>query len=201
MLLICDEIQTGLGRTGKMLCSEWSDVKADLVTLGKSLSGSMYPVSCVLGNKDVMLCIEPGTHSSTYSGNPLGCAVALRALELIQENNMLENAMVMGQLFRDGVAHLGLSVVKEVVGVGLLNAIVFHGEKVGEKWIYDVRLEMKEKGLLVASSNVHIQRKGEGEGVGIVNENVIRFVPPLVIKKEEIEKAVEIIGEVLMKMG
>src|SRR5215471_14674160 len=98
-LLICDEIQTGIARTGKMLCHEWSGIKPDLVLLGKAISGGMYPVSCVLGRKDVMLTIEPGTHGSTYGGNPLGCAIAIRALEVIQEENMIERAEKLGHVF------------------------------------------------------------------------------------------------------
>lgn len=89
VLLVCDEIQTGIARTGRLLCHEWSGIKPDLVTLGKALSGGMYPVSCVLGSRDIMLTVEPGTHGSTFGGNPLGSAIAIRALQLIQEENMV----------------------------------------------------------------------------------------------------------------
>ena len=109
VLLICDEIQTGIGRTGRMLCSEWAGIKPDLVTLGKAISGGMYPVSCVLGSKDVMLTIEPGTHGSTYGGNPLGCAVSIRALEIMEEEDLTARAQALGSVFRKGLADIGIS--------------------------------------------------------------------------------------------
>lgn len=104
VLLICDEIQTGIGRTGRMLCSEWAGIKPDLVTLGKAISGGLYPVSCVIGSKEVMMVVEPGTHGSTYGGNPLGCAVSIRALEIMKEEDLTGKAERLGDIFRDGVA-------------------------------------------------------------------------------------------------
>ena len=103
VLMICDEIQTGIARTGKMLCHEWSGIKPDLVLLGKAISGGMYPVSCVLGSKDVMLTVEPGTHGSTYGGNPLGSAIAIKALEIVEEEQLVERAQRLGEVFRAGL--------------------------------------------------------------------------------------------------
>lgn len=157
VLLICDEIQTGIARTGKMLCYEWSGIKPDLVLLGKAISGGMYPVSCVLGSKEVMLTIEPGTHGSTYGGNPLGSAVAIRALELIQEENMVERAETLGHLFRDGLKKINNPMIKIVRGKGLLNAIVIDEDKTNGHSAWDLCMLFKEKGLLVrkTSKNTH----------------------------------------------
>jgi ornithine--oxo-acid transaminase len=149
VLLICDEIQTGIARTGKLLCHEWSGIKPDLVLLGKAISGGMYPVSCVLGSKEVMLTVEPGTHGSTYGGNPLGCAVAIRALELVQEENMIERAEYLGKLFRQGLQDLNSPMIMTIRGKGLLNAIVIDEAKTNGHSAWDLCLLMKEKGLLV----------------------------------------------------
>jgi ornithine--oxo-acid transaminase len=150
VLLICDEIQTGIARTGKLLCSEWSGIKPDMVLLGKAISGGMYPVSCVLGPKSVMLTIEAGTHGSTYGGNPLGSAVAIRALEIIEEEDMVENAERLGTMFRDGLNRIGSPVIKTVRGKGLLNAVVIDESKTNGRSAWDICLAMKEKGLLVS---------------------------------------------------
>ena len=151
VLLICDEIQTGIARTGKMLCFEWSGIKPDLVLLGKAISGGMYPVSCVLGSKDVMLTIEPGTHGSTYGGNPLGSAVAIRALEVVQEEKLVERAQTLGETFRKGLSDMQARVpmIKTVRGKGLLNAIVIEESLTGGHSAWDLCMLMKEKGLLV----------------------------------------------------
>jgi ornithine--oxo-acid transaminase len=149
-LLICDEIQTGIARTGKLLCHEWSGIRPDLVLLGKAISGGMYPVSAVIGRRDVMLTIEPGTHGSTYGGNPLGCAVAIRALELIKEENMVERAQTLGQILRDGLNAINSPLIKVVRGRGLLNAIVIDESKTGGHSAWDLCMLMKEKGLLVS---------------------------------------------------
>ena len=151
VLLICDEIQTGIARTGKMLCCEWSGIKPDLVLLGKAISGGIYPVSCVLGSRDVMLTIEPGTHGSTYGGNPLGSAVAIRALELIQEENMVERAEHLGKVFRDGLKEINSPLVSTVRGKGLLNAIVIDESRTNGHGAWDLCMLMKEKGLLVST--------------------------------------------------
>jgi len=150
VLLICDEIQTGIARTGKMLCSEWAGIKPDMILLGKAISGGMYPVSCVLGRRDVMLTIEPGTHGSTYGGNPLGCAVAIRALEVVREEKLVERAEKLGHIFRDGLRDLNSPIIKIVRGKGLLNAIVIDETKTNGHTAWDLCLLMKDKGLLVS---------------------------------------------------
>ncbi|KAL1957524.1 hypothetical protein VTO42DRAFT_5750 [Malbranchea cinnamomea] len=183
-LLICDEIQTGIARTGKLLCQEWSGVRGDLVLLGKAISGGMYPVSCVLGRRDVMLTIEPGTHGSTYGGNPLGCAVAIRALEVVREENMVERAKQLGQLFRDGLRAIQSPVIKLVRGKGLLNAIVVDESQTGGHTAWDLCLLMKEKGLLAKPTH----------------QNIIRLAPPLVITEEEIKTALRIIEEAIHEL-
>ncbi|KAF2200755.1 ornithine aminotransferas-like protein [Delitschia confertaspora ATCC 74209] len=178
VLLIVDEIQTGIARTGKMLCHEWSGIKPDLVLLGKAISGGMYPVSAVLGSKDVMLTIEPGTHGSTYGGNPLGSAVAIRALELIQEENMIERAEQLGQVFREGLKKIGNPMIKIVRGKGLLNAIVIDEDKTNGQTAWDLCMLFKEKGLL----------------------NIIRLAPPLVITEQQIQSALDIIREAMEEL-
>lgn len=153
-LLICDEIQTGLARTGKLLCYEWSGIKPDMVLLGKAISGGMYPVSCVLGRRDVMLTIEPGTHGSTYGGNPLGCAVAIRAMELIRDENMTERSEKLGHMFREGLKAIQSPVIQTVRGKGLLNAIVIDEPKTNGHTAWELCLLMKEKGLLVSAFTI-----------------------------------------------
>lgn len=179
VLLICDEIQTGIARTGKLLCHEWSGIKPDLVLLGKAISGGMYPVSCVLGRKDVMLTIEPGTHGSTYGGNPLGCAVAIRALEVVQEEQMVERAEKLGHVFRQGLEALKSPLIETVRGKGLLNAIVIDESKTNGHSAWDLCMLMKTKGLLAKPTH----------------QNIIRLAPPLVITEEEIQQALKIIQE------
>ncbi|KAL4886829.1 ornithine aminotransferase otaA [Aspergillus karnatakaensis] len=153
VLLICDEIQTGIARTGKLLCHEWSGIKPDMVLLGKAISGGMYPVSAVLGSKEVMLTVEPGTHGSTYGGNPLACAVAIAALEVVQEENMVERAEKLGQVFRSGLEAIGSPLIQTVRGKGLLNAIVIDESKTNGHSAWDLCMLMKEKGLLVCSEH------------------------------------------------
>ncbi len=149
VLLICDEIQTGIARTGKLLCHEWSGIRPDLVLLGKAISGGMYPVSCVLGAREVMLTVEPGTHGSTYGGNPLGCAVAIRALEIVREEGLVDRAERLGHVFRDGLRKLDSPIVATVRGKGLLNAIVIDESKTAGHSAWDLCMLMKDKGLLV----------------------------------------------------
>ncbi|KAJ5202014.1 uncharacterized protein N7498_006677 [Penicillium cinerascens] len=184
VLLICDEIQTGIARTGKLLCHEWSGIKPDMVLLGKAISGGMYPVSCVLGRKDVMLTIEPGTHGSTYGGNPLGCAVAIRALEVVKEENMVERAEKLGHVFRQGLEDLKSPLIQTVRGKGLLNAIVIDESKANGHSAWDLCMLMKEKGLLAKPTH----------------QNIIRLAPPLVITEEEIQQALNIINEAVTEL-
>lgn len=152
VLFICDEIQTGIARTGKMLCHQWAGIKPDLVTLGKAISGGMYPVSCVLADKDIMLVVEPGTHGSTYGGNPLGCAVSLRALELIEEEDLIAKAEKLGNVFREGVASFNSPIVAKVRGKGLLNAVVIDESAANGRSAWDLCILLKQKGLLVSQS-------------------------------------------------
>ena len=184
VLLICDEIQTGIARTGKLLCHEWSGIKPDMVLLGKAISGGMYPVSCVLGRKDVMLTVEPGTHGSTYGGNPLGCAVAIRALEVVKEENMVERAEKLGHVFRQGLEDLKSPLIQTVRGKGLLNAIVIDESKTNGHSAWDLCMLMKEKGLLAKPTH----------------QNIIRLAPPLVITDEEIQQSLNIINEAVTEL-
>jgi len=186
VLLICDEIQTGIARTGKLLCHEWSGVKPDLVLLGKAISGGMYPVSCVLGRKDVMLTVEPGTHGSTYGGNPLGSAIAIRALELVQEENLVERAQNLGETFREGLRAIQKdnSLITTIRGKGLLNAIVIDENQTNGHSAWDLCMLMKEKGLLAKPTH----------------QNIIRLAPPLVITDEQIQSALQIIRSAVQEL-
>lgn len=202
VLLICDEIQTGIARTGKMLCHEWSGIKPDLVLLGKAISGGMYPVSCVLGSKEVMLTVEPGTHGSTYGGNPLGSAVAIRALELIQEENMIERAETLGNKFREGLKNMNSPMITTIRGKGLLNAIVIDESRTNGHSAWDLCMLFKEKGLLVgrALKIMHVKEVDGADYDGQAkptHQNIIRLAPPLVITEQEIESALAIIKEAM----
>lgn len=184
VLLICDEIQTGIARTGKMLCHEWAGIKPDMVLLGKAISGGMYPVSAVLGRKDIMLTVEPGTHGSTYGGNPLGCAVAIRALEVVQEENLVERAQTLGEVFRQGLKDLNSPMIQTIRGKGLLNAIVIDESKTNGHSAWDLCMLFKAKGLLAKPTH----------------ENIIRLAPPLVITEDEVKKALSIIDEAVKEL-
>jgi len=207
VLLICDEIQTGIARTGRLLCHEWSGIKPDLVTLGKALSGGMYPVSCVLGSRDIMLTIEPGTHGSTYGGNPLGSAIAIRALEIIKEENMVERAEHLGNVFRDGLHALKNPMIKTIRGKGLLNAIVIDEDKTNGHSAWDLCMLMKSKGLLVgrALKIAHVTQATEvradvGGQAKPTHQNIIRLAPPLVITEAQIQQALNIIEEAMNEL-
>lgn len=204
VLLICDEIQSGIARTGKLLCHEWSGIKPDLVLLGKAISGGMYPVSCVLGSKDVMLTIEPGTHGSTYGGNPLGCAVAIRALEIVRDENMVSRAEHLGNMFRKGLEDLKNPMIKTVRGKGLFNAVVVDETKTGGHSAWDLCMLMKEKGLLVgrALKIAHVKSNGVADDLKAkpTHQNIIRLTPPLVITEEEIQKALDIINSAMIEL-
>jgi len=176
VLLICDEIQTGLARTGKMLCCEHEGIRPDIVLLGKALSGGVYPVSAVLADRAVMDCIGPGQHGSTYGGNPLGCAVAMAALDVIQEERLAANAERLGRIFRERMNALKEKspLITEVRGRGLLNAVVID-ESASRKGhtAWQFCLLLKSRGVLAKPTHV----------------NIIRFAPPLVISEEELETA------------
>ncbi|KAF9877365.1 ornithine aminotransferase [Colletotrichum karsti] len=184
VLFICDEIQTGIGRTGRMLCSQWAEIKPDMVTLGKAISGGLYPVSCVLSSKEIMLVVEPGTHGSTYGGNPLGCAVSIRALEIMEEEDLTAKAEKLGNVFRDGIRAFNSPIIELVRGKGLLNAVVIDESKTDGRTAWDLCLLLKEKGLLAKPTH----------------GNIIRFAPPLVISETELRKALNIIGEALKEL-
>ena len=204
VLMICDEIQTGIARTGKLLCHEWAGIKPDLVLLGKALSGGMYPVSCVLGSKDIMLTIEPGTHGSTYGGNPLGCAVAIRALEIVRDEDMVNRAERLGQMFRQGILDLKSPMIKIVRGKGLFNAIVIDEEKTAGHSAWDLCMLMKDKGLLVGRAlkiaHVKNNESTDTRKAKPTHQNIIRLSPPLVITEQEIQKSLGIIESAIKEL-
>lgn len=197
VLLICDEIQCGLGRTGKMLCFQHDPrVKPDIVTLGKALSGGLYPVSAVLANKDVMLTIRPGEHGSTYGGNPLACAVAIAALDVLVDENLAERADRLGRAFArrlESLKSVGADPktgrggwIKEYRAKGLFCAIDIdkeHLEKIGRS-AWDLCLLMASKGVLAKPTH----------------DNTIRLAPPLVISEEDLDTVVRVIQESLQEL-
>lgn len=180
VLWIADEVQTGLGRTGKMLCSEHAGVKPDILILGKALGGGVFPVSAVLTNHEVMNVLHPGQHGSTFGGNPLACAVAMAALKVLVDENLAENAEKLGQVFRNRLQMIKASIVSDVRGKGLLNAIDIVPFGNG-KTAYDVCLALKANGLLAKQTHTH----------------TIRFAPPLTITQEQIEMAADIIANTI----
>lgn len=185
VLLIADEIQTGIARTGKLLCIEHSNIHPDIVLLGKAISGGVTPVSAVLSSKEIMLCIEPGTHGSTYGGNPLSCAVSMAALQVVKDENLVERAATLGEKFRKGLEPLlETGIVSEIRGKGLLNAIVIDATKANGRSAWDLCLLMKEKGLLAKPTH----------------DTIIRLAPPLVISEEDIEKGLKIISEAVKEL-
>jgi len=185
VLLICDEIQTGLCRTGKMLCCEYDNIRPDIVLLGKALTGGVYPVSAVLADRDVMLCIKPGEHGSTYGGNPLGCAVAMTALRVLVDENLAERADVLGEKFRSAIRAFNSPLVKAVRGRGLLNAVVMDEDQSSKgRTAWQFCLLLKSRGVLAKPTHV----------------NIIRFAPPLVISEEDLMKVVRIIEESLVDL-
>ncbi|KAL5110599.1 Ornithine aminotransferase mitochondrial [Taenia crassiceps] len=176
VLWISDEVQTGLGRTGRRLCADHEGVKADIVILGKALSGGLIPVSAVLANDEVMLTMMPGEHGSTYGGNPLACRVAMAALDVLESEHLAERADELGKMFRESMATLPKSVVSCVRGKGLLNAIV-----VNEKFdAMEISLKLRDHGLLAKPTR----------------RTIIRFAPALVISEEDMKKGCEIIHKV-----
>lgn len=179
VLFIADEIQTGLARTGNMLACDHEQVKPDILILGKALSGGMYPVSAVLANDDIMLCIKPGQHGSTYGGNPLGCKVAMTALEVLLDEKLAENALELGELLRKELRNIQSGMITDVRGRGLLNAIVIKEKKGKDAW--DVCLKLAENGLLAKPTH----------------GDIIRFAPPLVITRAQIMECVKIIRETI----
>ncbi|WP_341228192.1 ornithine--oxo-acid transaminase [uncultured Arcticibacterium sp.] len=183
VLFIADEIQTGIARTGKMLCIEHSGIKPDIVILGKALSGGVLPVSAVLADDNIMLTIKPGEHGSTYGGNPLACAVAMESLKVVLDENLADKAEKLGQLFRDEINKLidKTSLIRLVRGKGLLNAIEIDTDE-DSPMAWNICLKLRDNGLLAKPTH----------------GNKIRFAPPLVITEEQILEAVAIIEKSVM---
>lgn len=179
VLLIADEIQTGLARTGKMLACDHESVRPDILILGKALSGGALPISAVLADDDVMMNIHPGEHGSTYGGNPLACVVAMESLAVLKDEKMAENAEKMGNYFRARCADMQNPFIDLVRGKGLLNAIVINHPHPDAAWA--LCLEMMKNGLLAKPTH----------------GDKIRFAPPLIIQQEEIDQAIEIIKKSL----
>jgi ornithine--oxo-acid transaminase len=177
VVLILDEIQTGLGRTGKVLAEEHEGIEADLTLVGKALSGGYYPVSAVLSNKAVMDVLQPGEHGSTFGGNPLGCAVARTALKVLAEENLVENAAAMGTYFLDGLGRIQNPQIKEIRGRGLMIAVEFDPAAGGARQYCE---KLQQAGILCKETHAH----------------TIRFSPPLVITREDIDWALEKISAV-----
>ena len=179
VLFIADEVQTGLARTGKLLACDHEEVRPDILILGKALSGGVYPVSAVLADDEIMLCIRPGEHGSTYGGNPVAAKVAIAALEVIRDENLAEKAAVLGEKFRAELKKIDSPMIELVRGKGLLNAIVIRPTKGKTAW--DVCVALKDNGLLAKPTHQHI----------------IRFAPPLVITEEQLMECARIIEKTL----
>ncbi len=194
-LFIADEVQTGIARTGKLLatcgncsceksCGHQPEVKPDILVLGKALSGGVFPVSAVLANDDIMLCIKPGEHGSTFGGNPLACAVAMAALEVIEEEDLAGNAQRLGKIFRERMQELvdKTELVTLVRGKGLLNAIVINDTE-DSKTAWNICMSLRDNGLLAKPTH----------------GNKIRFAPPLVMTEEQLHECCDIISKTIME--
>ena len=178
MILILDEIQTGLGRTGRLLAEEHEGIEADLTLIGKALSGGFYPVSAVLSNDEILGVLKPGEHGSTFGGNPLACAVARAALKVLIDEGMIENASVMGARFLAGLRHINSPAVKEIRGRGLMIAVELHPQAGGARHYCDA---LRRRGILCKDTHDH----------------TVRVSPPLVITRDEIDWALEQFDAVL----
>ena len=184
VLFIADEVQTGIGRTGKLLATDYEDARPDILVLGKALSGGVFPVSAVLADDDVMLCIGPGEHGSTFGGNPLACHVAKAALEVIVEENLVDNALHLGDRFRAAMRDLiaESDLLTLVRGKGLLNAVVIN-DTPDSSTAWDICIALKENGLLAKPTH----------------GNIIRFAPPLVMTKAQLDECIAIIRKTLLE--
>ena len=178
VLFIADEVQTGIGRTGKMLCCDHFGIKPDILILGKALSGGVFPVSAILSSNQIMLTIKPGEHGSTFGGNPLACKVAIAALNVIKEEELARNADILGIIFREKLNKYikGSSIVQSVRGKGLLNAIIINDDN-DSNIAWNICLKMASKGLLAKPTH----------------GNIIRFAPPLIINKNQLDNCITII--------
>jgi ornithine--oxo-acid transaminase len=181
VLFIADEVQTGLGRTGRRLCVDHENVRPDIVTLGKALAGGLYPVSAVLADDEVMLQIKPGEHGSTFGGNPLGCRIAIESLKVLEEEQLAQNAERLGQIFRAELNKLPKDIVTIVRGKGLLNAIVINSKF--DAW--DVCLRLRDNGLLAKPTH----------------GDKIRFAPPLVMTESQLYESIDIISSTILSFG
>ncbi len=183
VLFIADEVQTGIARTGKLLAVNHEDIKPDLIILGKALGGGVFPVSAVLANDEIMLTIKPGEHGSTFGGNPIAARVAIAALNVVQDENLIERAETLGNIFREEIRKIDSPMIELVRGKGLLNAVIIKPTNGKEAW--DVCLKMAENGLIAKPTHGHI----------------IRFAPPLVITERQLLEAVEIIKKSILEMS
>lgn len=185
VLFISDEIQTGCGRTGALLCADHANIRPDIVILGKAISGGVYPVSAVLADRHIMDVIKPGQHGSTFAGNPLACAVAMTALQVLKEEKMVENSKILGEYLKTELQKLvkPKGLIELVRGKGLFAAIVVNHdfEHLQGKTAYDVCKLFKEKGLLAKQTH----------------ETIIRLAPPLVITKDQVKEGVSIIRDIV----
>ncbi len=180
VLFIADEVQTGIARTGKLLACEHENVHPDILILGKAISGGVFPISAVLANDDIMLCIKPGEHGSTFGGNPIACKVAEAALEVVRDENLCERAEELGKIFRNEMKNINSDMVELVRGKGLLNAIVIRPKNGKTAW--DVCVKMKENGVLAKPTH----------------QDIIRFAPPLIITEEELYEAIDLIKKSIL---
>ena len=186
VLFIADEVQTGIARTGKMLATDYENARPDILILGKALSGGVLPISAVLADDEIMLCIKPGEHGSTFGGNPLACTVARAALEVVVEEDLSSNAFEMGKIFRNELNDRlsDSNIVRLVRGRGLLNAIVINDTPESET-AWNICLALRDNGLLAKPTH----------------GNIIRFAPPLVINKQELMICIDIVVSTILKFN
>ena len=185
VLFIADEVQTGIARTGRLLCCDHFDIRPDILILGKALSGGVFPVSAVMANDEIMLTIKPGEHGSTFGGNPLACAVAMAALDVIKEENLAERAQYLGEIFRNRMQKNLVEksdLVTLVRGKGLLNAIVIDDTQ-DSSTAWDICLQLAENGLIAKPTH----------------GNIIRFAPPLVMTEEQLNECCDIIERTILE--
>ena len=184
VLFIADEVQTGIARTGKMLACDYEDARPDILILGKALSGGVLPISAVLADDEIMMCIKPGEHGSTFGGNPLACTVARAALEVVVDENLAKNALELGNIFRNELSEklADSNIVKLVRGKGLLNAIVINDTPESQT-AWNICLSLRDNGLLAKPTH----------------GNIIRFAPPLVINKEQLMICIDVIVNTIKK--
>ena len=183
VLFIADEVQTGIARTGKMLATDYENARPDILILGKALSGGVFPVSAVLADDSIMMCIKPGEHGSTYGGNPLANKVVMSALEVVKDENLCENAYKLGKILRDELRKIETDMITTVRGKGLLNAIVIKPKNGNEAW--DVCLKLRDNGLLAKPTH----------------GDIIRFAPPLVMNENQLYECVEIIKKTVQSFS